>query len=68
MEIGEHHTHDYWFWHRGANGNVCIRVTAPDGSTLTHVLSASEWASVVAHVSARGESHETWQAAKAMHG
>lgn len=68
METGQFHTHDGWYWNRTADGSVRIVVQPPGGGSYEHVLTASEWASVVSHVSARGETGETWKAALEFHG
>jgi hypothetical protein len=63
------HTHDYWYFERLDGGGVRITQREPGhpfgkGPILTeHVLTAEAWASVVAHVSAAGETEGTFHGA-----
>lgn len=59
------HTHDGWEFERTADGGVVI--TGPAGSGIRHELMASEWASVVASVSALGESGGRYYVALGLH-
>jgi hypothetical protein len=65
------HTHEGWYWRRRSDGSVAIVVTesAKDGAPIVreHYLEVGEWASVVASVSARGETGETFLEAKTFH-
>jgi hypothetical protein len=57
---GDFHTHGGWFWIRRFDGAVLIQRRTVNGNIAEeHVLSASEWASVVASMSLRGESDAT---------
>ena len=64
------HARDNWFFRREDDGSV--RILAPDtmgpGAHQAVTLDANTWASVVASVSARGETSETFQAARDFHG
>ncbi len=73
---GWFHSSDGWYWRRCADGSVAIvrRIQEPDDRgariyriTAAHRLTASQWASIVAHASARGETGETFRAALAFH-
>jgi hypothetical protein len=63
------HAHSDWYFRRKEDGSVLI--TAPDslgpGAHQVVTLDANTWASVVASVSASGETAETWNAARQMH-
>lgn len=49
------HTHNGWHWGRTEDGGVEVVIKSADGGVMaTQKLAASEWASVVAHVSAGG--------------
>ena len=71
------HSHDSWYWERLADGGVrvvqkCRRFTVgmekPETLELQdHVLTAEAWASIVASVSARDETTETYHEALAFH-
>ncbi len=62
------HTHSDWFWSRRHDGAVVIQKRTVNGNVAEeHVLSASEWASVVATVSLQGEDADTHQRALALH-
>lgn len=64
------HARDGWYFRREPDGTV--RILAPDslgpGANQRIDLDANTWASVVASVSAAGETSETWRAALAFHG
>lgn len=64
------HAHDGWFFRREEDGSV--RILAPDsagrGASQKVVLDPNTWASVVASVSASGDTSETFGAAKRLHG
>lgn len=61
--MGKFHVRDELYFERGRDGDAVI--TWPNGETMS--LDASSWASVVAHVSAAGETGETYRAALAFH-
>lgn len=67
---GGFHAKDMWFFRREDDGSV--RITAPDsmgpGAHQVVTLDASTWASVVASVSAQGETSDTYRAALDFHG
>lgn len=60
------HAHDGWYFERLDDGSVKISA-AVDRCTEVIILTASDWASITAAVSARGETSETYQAAVAFH-
>lgn len=68
FELG-FHARDGWYFRRQADG--AVRILAPDslgpGAHQLVDLDANTWASVVASVSAVGESIETWREALAFH-
>lgn len=73
MEIGEFHNRDGWYFKRvDEAGTVRIRkrVTGHDGAEIVTEIEIpeNEWASIVAHVSRRGETSQTWQQARSLHG
>jgi len=57
-----HHSRDGFYFQRAEDGSVVIE---HEGASAT--LAPSEWASVVAFVSARGEGYTTWQEALEWH-
>lgn len=63
------HAHSGWYFHRESNGSV--RILAPDslgpGAHQLGVFDPDTWASIVASVSASGETGDTWRAAKDFH-
>jgi hypothetical protein len=61
---GAFHARAGWYFRRGADGSVTIWA-AEDGAEIT--LDAGSWASVVASVSAPGESSATFAAARRLH-
>jgi hypothetical protein len=61
------HAKDGWYFERQEDGSVKISA-AVDRCTEVIVLAASEWPSVVAAVSAQGETSESYQAAVLVHG
>jgi len=70
------HSSDGWYWRRCENGDVAIvrRIQEPDdrGAQLYRITAAqrvdeSTWTSIVAHVSAHGETIETFRSARALH-
>lgn len=69
--LGEFHSRDGFYFTRTADGSVRIRIAESgmaNAPTLREVtLPENEWASVVAFVSAHGETGETWQAARKFH-
>jgi putative heme degradation protein len=58
------HSRDGLFFRRNEDGSVSIIASQ---STAVR-LAENEWASVVASVSAEGETHERWQAVRDFHG
>lgn len=69
-----YHWRDNWFFKRLPDGSVRIRKfravgeNIPDPNTLAAAdIPAAEWASIVAAVSAAGETGETYYAALALH-
>lgn len=72
---GWHHWRDGWHFGRGFDGSVFVEkrrdVPAAEGTEVvefTAVIPASEWASIVAAVSAKGEDAITFGMAKELHG
>jgi len=70
MEPGEFHSHDGWHWQRLTDGSVRVRIErvvpgSPPGDVMVHTLDAASWASVVAHVSAHGDTSDAWAQAVA---
>ena len=71
------HSHSDWYWERLADGGVrvvqklrrfTVGMEKPETIELQdHVLTAEAWASIVASVSARDETGETFRAALAFH-
>lgn len=63
------HARDNWYFRREDDGSV--RITAPDsmgpGAHQVVTLDANTWASVVASVSADGQTTETFRAAGRFH-
>jgi len=63
------HARDNWFFRREDDG--AVRILAPDslgpGAHQVVTLDADTWASVVASVSAGGETSESFQAARRFH-
>lgn len=74
------HSRDGLYFARTVTGDVIVTIEVPvhDGTGNFHeghravlhriVLPQDEWASVLASVSARGETGETWQQARDFHG
>lgn len=60
------HAHEEWFFRREPDGSVTITYPS-DGGERTFVLDPDSWASVVASVSAGGETGERFQAARRFH-
>jgi hypothetical protein len=61
------HARDGWFFRRDADGAVVVTAHGwPGGPEV--ILPAPTWASVVASVSAAGETAETYRQALAFHG
>ena len=71
MKDGQMHVKDGLYFRRTENGGVEIEKTidSKEGSPVADriVLDAGAWASIVAHVSEKGESHETFESAKRFH-
>lgn len=68
LRDGEFHLDNGLVFRRHPEGRVEIRQLHPNGGdSFVCETSASGWASVVAHLSARGESAETHAAALALH-
>ena len=65
---GIYHWRDYWFFKRGADGTVVIRRQTPGEVVGPELfIPPNEWASIIAHVSARGENAETYEEATTFH-
>lgn len=64
------HAKGGWFFRREDDG--AVHITAPDsmgpGARQVVTLDANTWASVVASVSAAGETGDSWRQALAFHG
>lgn len=61
------HAHDGWYFER-VDDDHSVKICAAVGrSAETITLTAAEWASVIAAVSAQGETSETYQAALNLH-
>lgn len=68
LEIGEYHAHDRWTFKRGEGGAVRVRRYDDAGTVLAELTVTPEmWASIVATVSTRDESHETYREALDAH-
>jgi hypothetical protein len=71
MEEGNFHSRDGWYFKRLENGSVWIRktVTPTVDSAVEHelLIPANEWASIVAAVSASGDTAGTYAAASILH-
>ena len=68
LEIGEYHAHDRWTFKRCDGGAVRVRRYDDAGAVLMETTVTPEmWASIVATVSARDESHETYREALDAH-
>jgi len=68
VNVGEgFHARDGWYFQRQDDGSVKISA-AVSRSTETLTIPPNEWASIVAAVSAQGETAETYQAALSAHG
>jgi len=63
VRVGEFHESDGWYFLRLQDGSVRIRYWS-----VTHDISPSAWASVVATVSLKGENTGRYQAALEFHG
>lgn len=67
------HAQGGWFWKRNEDGSVSFEKRAPARFEGTYQLVASGtieagvWASIVATVSARGETSDTWREALEFH-
>ena len=64
-----YHWRDGWFFSRESNGFVSIK--APGGDDIEAriaVIPVDEWASIIASVSASGETAETFKLAQLFHG
>jgi hypothetical protein len=58
------HAHQGWYFRRAPDGGVSIYA---DDDDLEFVTDSNTWASIVAHVCARGENFDTYSAALAFH-
>lgn len=68
LEIGEYHAHDRWTFKRLDGGAVRIRRYDESGAVAAELVEMPQvWASIVSHVSARGETIDTYCAALASH-
>jgi hypothetical protein len=61
-----HHARDGWFFRRDADGAVVVTAASWPGEPKV-ILDPHTWASVVASVSAAGETAETYRQALAFH-
>ena len=56
------------YWRRADDGTVLIGKGEDfDNVDVVHRIDPNSWASIVSHVSERGETHETYQAALSFH-
>lgn len=69
------HSHDGWHWKRLASGEVQVVVVGgdatpglPAGNYVEMVISPATWASIVASVSASGETDGRFYRAQEFHG
>jgi hypothetical protein len=63
---GEFHWRDGWFFKRLPDGSVRVQHRAPDaGPSVDLLIPSNEWASIVASMSAEGETAESYQDALA---
>jgi len=60
------HAHSGWYFQRSPDGSVTVTDTGHAETSLR--VDASTWASIVASVSATGETAETYRGALAFHG
>lgn len=72
MEIGEFHNREGWYYKRiDDKGTVRIRKRASaheDAPVVAEIeIPENEWASIVAHVTAGGETGASWRAAREFH-
>lgn len=68
LETGEYHAHDRWTFKRCEGGKVRVRRYDDAGTILEELAVTPEvWASIVATVSARDESYETYREALDAH-
>lgn len=68
LEIGEYHARDRWTFKRLDGGAVRVRRYDDLGMVVAEITVTPEmWASIVATVSARDESHETYREALEAH-
>ncbi len=62
-----YHARDGLFFERLADGSVRVTVRDGDVQRFAAVLPPETWASVLAQVSARGETYDTWNEARQYH-
>src|SRR5690348_63381 len=67
MEIGEFHETSGWYFKRLESGSVRIRHRTGETVDAEHVIDEASWASIVSHVSARGETGDTFAEARRFH-
>lgn len=69
-EMNEYHESDGWYFKRLPDGSVRIRkVDWPEGQIVReHIVAPGPWCSLIACVSPKGETTETWEAASKFHG
>lgn len=71
VERGAFHIHNGWWIRREEHGGVTIEAREPGEPDaplrMAFTVDAESWASMVAHVSARGETAETWYEALQFH-
>lgn len=66
--IGTHHGPRGWFWRRWPDGSVKVTKRADDGAVVADTLiSPAEWAEIVTHVSAPGQTDEGITLAQRFH-
>lgn len=62
------HARDGLFFSREQDGTVKVRLESLTGMATDIILPPDAWASVIASVSARGETLDTWNEARQYHG
>lgn len=68
VDVAGLHWNDGWHFKRVEGGHVQVTRLAPGHEALQFRIPPLEWASIVAAVSPKGESSETWQQAALFHG
>ena len=63
-----YHWRDNWHFARYSDGEVAVKKCRDDGTTIDAIIiPASEWASIIAHASAKGETAENYAIAERFH-